>query len=173
MTNNIRSDNTYSGSNTFSGPINVPASSFGDIDIEVGATPVQAEKLESQFTFDRELYPPGTEIVALAAQLLTIFRTGGELIAIEGVITTQATGADRTVTVDLEKSTAGGAFATVLTTTVDIDNTTVIRTPVAGVVNDADVIDGDIYQLTVAVAGGAANQAEGLVVTVTMRENPT
>ena len=148
-----------------------PASSVGNSAV-ISGDPIDAIKLEHQYSIDEELFAPGTTITALT-QLLHIARVAEEVVAIEAIITTVASGADRTVTVDLQKSTGGGAFATILTSTVDITNATVIRTPVAGTISGSgSLVDGDILQLVVTVAGAAGAQAEGLLVTTTLRAQP-
>lgn len=150
---------------------NPPANSVGNSAVKTG-DPIAAGKLEHQWGNTVELYAEGAEIVALASRLIHIVRgVSGEIVSVEAIITTQATGADRTVTVDLQKSNAGGAFATILSSTVGITNATVIRTPVAGTITTPDTVDGDILRLVVTVAGSASAQAEGLAVTVQLRED--
>ena len=137
------------------------------------AAGIESSKVIHRFTTSVQLFAPGTTIVAVAAQLLHICRKGGVVVGIQAIITTQATGADRTVTVDLQKSTGGGAFASCLSTTVNITNTTPIRTPVAGTVGAGGVfIATDSLQLTVAVGGAAGSQAAGLLVSVDLDQNP-
>jgi len=140
-------------------------------DVATGAG-IAATKVEHQQSIDRQLYAEGATIVALASELLHISQASGTLVGFEGAITTQATGADRTVNVDLQKSTGAGAFASITTTDIEIDNTTAIRTAVAGVLSSTGLIDGDILRAVVTVAGSAGAQAEGLVITLTLREDP-
>jgi hypothetical protein len=141
-----------------------------DADIAESAN-IAARKTIARRSLDVELFGPTTTIAALT-KLLHIARAAGTIVAVEAIITVQATGADRTVTVDLQKSTGGGAFATILSTTVNIDNTTVVRTAVLAVVSNTDLVDGDILQAVVTVAGSAGNQAQGLLLTVTFDERP-
>jgi len=151
--------------------MNPPANSVGNSAVKAAAA-IAASKLEHQWNHFEEVYVEGTTIVALASRMIhTVTGVTGEVVAIEGWITTQATGADRTVTVDLEKSTAGGAFATILSTTVDITNSTTIRTAVAGILSDGNLVVGDMLRLVVTVAGSASAQAAGLFVSVVLRED--
>lgn len=148
-----------------------PASSIGNTAVQTGS-PIDAEKLEHQYPIRSNLFAPGTTVTAVT-ELIHIARAAGSVQAIEAVTTTVATGADRTVTIDLQKSTAGGAFATVLSSTIVLDNTSVVRVAEAGVVDTSgDYIDGDVFQVVVTVAGAAGNQAAGLLVTTTFREQP-
>ena len=135
--------------------ITLPAGSVSDEKIPAGAN-IDAAKLKRRVPFSVELFGPTTTITALTKTLTMIRGATGKVISITGHIDVQATGADRTVTIDLKKSTGGGAFATILTTTVNITNATAIRTAVNGAINTADLVVGDILQLVVTVAGAAA-----------------
>lgn len=141
-------------------------------DVASGAG-IEATKIEHQQSIDRQLYAEGAAVVALASELLHISQASGTIVGFEAIITTQATGADRTVNVDLQKSTGGGAFASITTTDVEIDDTTVILTPVAAVISNTSLADGDILRAVVTVAGSAGAQAAGLLVTLTLREDPS
>jgi hypothetical protein len=148
---------------------NSPPGSITDDDIE-GAAGIDATKVVHQFPLFVS-QAPGTAVVA-ATTHLHILRATGTVVAIEAMTPTPATGADRTVSIDLQKSTAGGAFATILTAPIALNNATTARTAVTGTLANDAVVDGDILELVVTVAGALANQAQGLLVTVTLRENP-
>ncbi len=132
-----------------------------------------ANKIQHQKTVSVELAEAGTAVAAIT-KLLTSTVSTGTLRAFEGTIVVQATGADRTVTVELLKSTGGGAFATVLSTTVDITDSTTILVPTAATIDSSKltVADGDIFEITVVVAGAASAQAKGLVATLVFDEDP-
>jgi hypothetical protein len=147
----------------------LPAASVTNASVAGGAA-IDATKLVHQFPLYVQ-QSPGSAVVA-ATTLLHIARAAGSIVAIEAMTTTPATGADRTVTIDLQKSTGGGAFASALTTTIVLDDDTTARTPVAGTVASPSLVDGDQLQLVVTVAGAAGAQADGLLVTVTVREEP-
>jgi hypothetical protein len=136
-----------------------------------GATPIEAEKLEHEFALQEQLFAPGSSVTNVT-KLLYIARAAGEVRSIEALVTTIATGADRTVTVDLQKATAGGAFATILSATIVLDDDSVVRVAEAGTLAaGAAFIAGDVLQLVVTVAGAAGAQAEGLLVAVGIREH--
>ena len=150
---------------------NPPVNSVGASAIQAAAG-IEATKLEHQFPISVELFAEGTNIAALASRVVHVVKgASGEVVAVEGVIFGAATG-DRTATVDLQKSTGAGAFASILTTTVDIDATTLVRTSVAGVVASPDLLDGDILRLVVTIGGSTGTQPQGLLLTVTLREDP-
>jgi hypothetical protein len=134
------------------------------------AADIAATKLEHQRAISMHQVP-GSAVVAETRDIHIVRGATGGLLQLEAAITgTIATGADRTVTIDLHKSTAAGAFATVLSGTVVLDNTSVLRTPEAATFSSTSLVDGDILRLVVTVAGAAGNQALGLVVTLTFTE---
>ncbi len=173
MTNVNRSDNTYSGINSFSGTLNIPASTIEDVDINIGVPVIQAVKLEHQFGVPAELFGPATTVAAVTQWIYILHGTTGEIVNFEAAIAVVADDAGRTITVDLQKSTGGGAFATVLSGTIGFTNGSSARTAVAGTISSADLVDGDILEIIVTVAGGSGNQATGLTVNTILRENPT
>ena len=155
--------NGHLSAKTFSCPGGVK-----DNDI-LASTTIDADKLEHYFPIVVELFGPAVTITAVT-KTIHIARKTGTIEAIEGVITTGPTGADRTVTVELYSGNAGSAYATVLSTTVDIVDATADRAVVAGVVTTPAMADGDSLQLNVAVAGSAGSQALGLTVVVWLKE---
>lgn len=75
-----------------------------------------------------------------------------------------------TASVNLKKSTGGGAFATVLSATVDITSATATLTAVAGIISAAPYVAGDVFELVVTVSGSP--DGKGLTAVVVMEENP-
>src|SRR5262245_55660279 len=134
---------------------------------------IQTTKMDHRNSYDWQLFGPTTTITALTQWLKFVKGTTATLFAISAAIAVQATGADRTVDIDLQRSTAGGAFATVLTATIHITNATVIRTAVTGSFIAVSPVVGDIFQAVVTVAGAAGAQAQGLLLTLVMDEKPT
>jgi hypothetical protein len=168
----IYGDVIYQGTVNFAGPVFLPDAVITNAKVAAAAD-IAASKLIHRFAVSVQLFAPGATIIAVASQLLLVCRKGGELVSVEAAITTQATGGDRTVSIDIQKSTGGGAFATALSSPVAITNATAIRTAVAGVVGGApSYIDGDVYQAVVTVAGAAGAQAAGLMLTVTFDQHP-
>lgn len=132
--------------------------------------PVSASKLTRHQSIDVELYGPAVTVAALTKWLHIVRGGSGTLIGFEAAIAVVATGADRTITVDLQKSTGAGSFATVLSSTCGFTNVSAVRTPVAAVISSAGIVDGDILEVVVTVAGSASAQATGLTVTLTYEE---
>lgn len=150
--------------------LDAPANSVGDNSIEPLAG-IQATKTVHQFPV-RYDQPSGTAVVA-DTEVIHIARASGTIVSIEAVVYGAiATGGDRTVTIDLKKSTGAGAFASVLSATLVLDNTNVLNTLEAGAINTSAYIDGDLLQITIAAAGVAGAQTQGVAIIVTLRENP-
>src|SRR5690349_13968576 len=88
-----------------------PTASIGDDAIKAGAK-IQASKLQGEFnlTVDQT-----GAVVAATRYLRAIRGVSGIVLDLQAMVTEAvATGADRTVTIDLKKSTGGGAFASIL-----------------------------------------------------------
>lgn len=160
----------FATGNISGGSMTIPSGSVTDSSIAANAG-VQRTKVVQQFALNH-YQTTGTAVVA-ATQDIHIARAAGTVVAVEAAVTGAiATGGDRTVTIDVLKSTGAAAFATILSAALVLDNTNVLRTLEAATVNSAAYVDGDLFRITVAVAGAAGNQAQGLIVTVTMGENP-
>lgn len=140
-----------------------------DANIRTGGTAITAPKLEHVHRVTVGV-PTTTTITATDYPLL-IARAGGTLLGFEAAITgTIATGADRTVTVDLKRSTGAGALATVLSATIGFTNGSTLLSLSAATISTTFVADGDVFIAVVTVAGAAGAQAIGLAITLTWRE---
>lgn len=138
-----------------------------------GSADIDATKLEHQHSLTYSQVT-GTAVVSETKDVMIVRGATGTLVQMEACITGAiATGADRTVTVDLHKSTGAGAFATVLSSTIVFSNTDALRTLEQAAFSSTALVDGDILRVVVTVAGAAGAQAQGLVVTLTVREDAT
>jgi hypothetical protein len=133
------------------------------------AADIDYTKLEHMWSLEYD-QPGGTAMGADTRYLHTVRGATAVVLTLEAFVDTVATGADRTVTLDLKKSTGGGAFASILAATLVFNNTDTARTHKTATISAPTLVDGDKLQLTVAVAGSAGNQAQGLGVTITIKE---
>lgn len=162
----------FAGAVSFGGTFTPPTGSITNASI-VASAGIDASKVNHKFPL-RYAQAPGSAIVAGTQDLHVVAGATGAIESVEAAITGAiATGGDRTVTIDIQKSTGGGAFATVLSATIQFDNGDTLRTASAGTVSDADLVDGDILRVVVTVAGAAGAQAEGLIVTLFLQETPS
>jgi hypothetical protein len=118
-----------------------------------------------------ELFGPTTTVTALT-KTLGVARASGTIKDFSAWIEVVASGADRTITVDLQKSTGGGAYATVCSATIGFTNVSTVRSLVAASLSTATFVSGDIFRAVVTVAGAAGAQATGLSVSFLTEENP-
>jgi hypothetical protein len=82
------------------------------------------------------------------------------------------TGGTKTMTVDVKKSTAGGAWASILTATTTLDGTAVARTPVAlSLSGSPALIAGDLLQIVITVGGSGGSGVQGFMVEIVVTEN--
>jgi len=159
-------DHVWSGSHTFTGGMNIPASSVEDNQVSATAN-IGEEKLEHRRGF---LHTQTGAVAALTENVFVAYRAG-TLLSLKCEVDTVATGADRTVTVDIKKSTAAGAFASVCTPKV-LNNGSVARTVYdVTLTGTPTFIEDDVLQIVVTVAGSASNQAIGLIVYGVVAEN--
>jgi hypothetical protein len=115
----------------------------------------------------------GTAVVAETRGLF-IARSSGEIVDFEAaIIGAIATDVSRTISIDVKKSTGEGAFATILSATLDFSSSSVLRRNYPATVSAVSYIDGDIFEVVVTVAGGSGSQAQGLLCTLTRWELPS
>ena len=114
----------------------------------------------------------GSAVIAANEILGGVRGTTPSILQVRAMIDTVATGSDRTVTIDVQRSTGGGAFSSVLTSTLVFDHTATARTFSSATVSLPTLVDGDVIKVTVAVAGSAGNQALGLLVETFLLQTP-
>ena len=114
----------------------------------------------------------GTDVTALT-KLIHVAGGAGKVTAIEVAPgETAPNGGDKLWTVDVKKSTAGGAFATIIDTP-KIINTTAVALTLQTVTIDASTYRiGDVFQVVVTVSGGSGNQGQGGCIVVWFDEEP-
>jgi hypothetical protein len=142
----------------------------GDDQVKTGAG-VQASKLQHQHAI-HYFQKLGT-VVAAESQIIHIARGVGNVLAVEFTIETPPTGGTEKVIVDVQKSRAGGAPASILTAAAEFPTGTTARTIVVGSLGstaDLALVDGDILYIVVTISGTGGTQGKGLGVTITVRE---
>ena len=129
------------------------------------STEIDSTKVEHYTLETFELFGPTTSVAALTQWIATM-RAAGTIVSFEAAIAVVATGADRTITVDLQKSTGAGAFSTVCSATIGFTNASAVRTLGTATLSATSLVDGDILEVVVTVAGAAGAQATGLTVSL-------
>lgn len=153
-----------------------PAGSIYNTHVADGAPGVYvaAQKVQHQVAASYK-QQPGSNAAAATEDVYVHHGADGEVIDIKAVVTGQIPSGDRTCTIDVQKSTAGGAFATVLTGTITLDSVNVIRVVESGTLVTSgveDLVDGDILRVIVTVGGSAGTHVQGFIVTITINKDP-
>lgn len=143
--------------------ISFPSRNISDSWISETAA-IQAQKLQPLQETTVELFGPAASVTALTKWLAMVSGATGAVLSFESAIAVVASGADRTITVDLQKSTGAGAFSTICSATIGYTNGSAVRTFSAATLNATSLVEGDILQVVVTVAGAAGAQATGLTV---------
>ena len=118
----------------------------------------------------KSVIAPATTITAYT-ELLHIANGAGTVQYLKAATVTAPTG-DHTVTIDLKKSTGGGAFATVLSTPLVLNSSNVALTSVNALLSTATVVSGDLLEVIITVAGSTSSQGAGLIISVFVSELP-
>lgn len=151
------------------GSMDVPAATIDDADVKAGAN-VAASKLEHQHVLTHK-QAAGAAVVSVTENLYVVRGITGLLVGVDAMVDTAPTGADRTITIDVQKGNQATAFATLLSSTIVINNTHVARQVIAaGLVASPTLADGDTIRVVVTVAGAAGAQGQGLNVSISVRE---
>lgn len=113
----------------------------------------------------------GTDVVA-ETRVVHIAHENETVLNVNIFITTAPTGGDKAFTVDVKKSTAGGAFATILTGVYTVNSSKADRTTYAGTLSGTPtLVAGDALEVVVAVSGSTGSQGQGVHVNVVVSEN--
>lgn len=131
---------------------------------------IAGDKLICRRSADEELFGPATTVTALT-KWLHIAKSAGTSIGFEAAIAVLPTG-DRDIDVDIQKSTGGGAFATIVSATLNFSSGSTVRVPSQADINSSAIADGDIFQVVVTLGGSTGNYPQGLTVTFTYDEEP-
>jgi hypothetical protein len=128
---------------------------------------LEASKLEHRYC--RSLTQVSGSAVVASTYPLHICRAAGTVIAVEALVFgVVPTGAD-TITIDVHKSTGGGAFSTILSGTIVLDVASVIRVPEVATISSSTLVDNDILELVITVSG---TSGQGLLVNLWLNEMP-
>lgn len=165
----MRGDIAFVGECSFS-DINLSAGCVSDSNVN-GSAAIGAAKVIHQFPVSYD-QAAGAD-VASQTRLVHIARGAGTLVEVQVTDSTAPTGGDKQYTVDVKKSTAGGAFASVLTSVVTRSAADTSRVVESATITTASYIADDIYQVVVTASGSTGSQGQGVVVTLWLQENPS
>jgi hypothetical protein len=170
-----------SESNTFPGDVRIggqlvpvdlviPAGKVTDASVQTAAG-IQASKLQQQRTITYR-QKTGADVATATEDVHTVRGTTGTAIGVDIVCTTAPTGGNKLFTVDVQKGNQATGFATILTGVVTIDNTKANRQVVeASLVASPTLADDDTLRVVIAASGSTGSQGQGLLVSITTRED--
>jgi len=160
----IYGDFEFPGDVAMTGTGSLPASSV--VNATVASTAKVAHTKVQQRKVAQHIQVGGTDITA-KTELVHIAYGAGTVLGVNVATITAPTGGDKAFTVDVKKSTGGGAVATILTGVVTINSTKTSLTTYAGTLSGTPTfIAGDLLEIVVAVSGSTGSQGQGLIVTI-------
>ena len=132
---------------------------------------LEATKLQHQHVIGYS-QADGSDVVDAIVPVYTCRGVTATIIEVEVSCLDAPSGGDKKFTVDLKKANAGSPTpATVLSAVVDYSATRNDCEVVAGIIVSAALVVGDTIVVVVAVSGSTGTQGQGLIVTVTVRED--
>lgn len=160
----------YYGSVTIVGAFYVPDGCIDNDAIGANASnPIDAEKVERDYFVTHE-----TDVDSAAASfdlVKRICQAAGEVVDVEIAIVTPPTG-DYKVNVDVQYWN-GASWTTMLSSTVDVDNSYVANTPQSiTLAGSITLADGYLIRIIGVASGSSGTQGQGLTVQVRCREKP-
>lgn len=151
--------------------VQLPDATVSNADVEAAAG-IDATKLEHQFPLTYK--DDETAVKSNTAPIYTVNGNSATIIdtTIDVVCLTAPTGGDKQFTVELKKCNAGDTSPdTVLSSPITIDDAVADCEVTEGTVNSPSLSAGDTLVIEVVASGSTGTQGQGLIVTVTLRED--
>ncbi len=164
----FQNDVIFNGAVGFSAAPTFPAGAISDGQIASGSS-IAASKIISHRQQTVSVFKPGTTIAATTQAIMSAL-ANGTLMGFQAWIETVTADAGRITTIDLKKSTAGGAYATVLSAPLSFASTTTVRNLYTATVNASTYTTGDLFKIVTTVSGSSGSQSAGLGATVTFEQ---
>lgn len=154
------------------GSMIIPASSIADSQVSPTAG-IQAAKLQHQHAINYS-QASGTSVVTETRVVHTVQGATGTVLAVDvtpDAVPSNGGGDDKQYTVDVKKSTGGGAWTSILTGVLTVSKTDTARTVKHATLSGTPaLVDGDALQVIITASGSTGTQAQGVNVTITTRE---
>jgi len=166
----IRGDQQFTDNVTFTGTtVTIPDGTIVNAKVSAAAA-IVATKLVHRvpISFSQNM----GQVVASETRPVYTAIAGGTIIDLQVAPITAPTGGDLQYTVDLQKSTAGGAFATVLSSVVTCSSSSTDRTVQSGTISSAAFVATDVLQIVITASGSSGTQGTGVNVTVNVDQTP-
>lgn len=151
--------------------MSIPAGTIHGDDFASDAD-VEVEYLEHEHVA-KYVQNEGSDVATQTQLIYTCKAASGGLIRKLFITpSTAPTGGDKQFTVDVKKSTGGGAFATILSGVVTISSadTSRVQQDATSSVNTDTLVTGDILQIVITASGSTGSQGQGVLVEVVVDE---
>lgn len=167
----LRGDYEFPGTATFTGTVAVPDGTVDDDAVSASAD-IAHTKLNHRYQA-RTVQGTTSTVVAHTEMMYYAYRPAtvlGGYVTVDTI--PDSTGL--TVTVDVQKSTAGSTYSTILSAALTINSTnTTARTPQSlSLSGTPTLLQTDLLRSVVSVGGSTGTQATGLLVAVNLTEDP-
>lgn len=161
------SNHVFLGDVTFAGTSNIKDGSITDAKVSPGAA-IDASKLDHQYAI---MLSQATGTASTDETRIVHIATGaGKLVAAYAVADVACIG-DSTITIDVKKSTSGGAFATLLNAVITLDSGDAAKTKVDGVpAGTATYAAGDVIEIVIDATAGTGTLGQGVCAVAYLRE---
>ena len=139
------------------------------------AAPIDGAKVSAENpgpTSAVELFGASTTIASVTKGMGMGF-VAGTLLVFQAFIEVAGSGGGMSVTVDFQKATGSGSWASVLSAVLTINSATAIGTAVVGTITTPSYAAGDRFRAVVVATAGGGTLPQGLVVQARYKENPT
>jgi len=169
----LHADCVADGTWTFSGTVYLPAGTVNNAAVAANAD-IAATKLNHMLV-PSHTQNCGTDVVS-ASEPIHVAYGDGTIVAFwvtpDTVPTTVSAACDKQYVVDLQRSTAQGSFASILTSTITIDDSDADKTRYAATLSATTYVTTDIFRVMVTASGSTGNQGQGLVASLVLYEEP-
>lgn len=165
-------DRICNGDWSFGGNVTLPGSTITDDTIELAAN-IDADKLQHRHVV-KYYQVAGTDVASQTAPIHIALADGlVRYVKIMPITVPSGGGVDKVYTVDIQKSTGAGAFATILSSAYTINSSKVARTVYTATLDSAqdDYSAGDSFQVVIAASGSTGSQGQGVIVAVYFDED--
>jgi hypothetical protein len=149
----------------------LPANSVTDASVQTAAG-IQASKVQQQYVITYR-QKTGTDVASATEDTYIVHGATGTVIGVDVVCTTAPTGGLKQFTVDVQKGNQSTGFTTLLTAVVTYDQSKANKQVVAGtLIASPTLANDDTIRVVITASGATGSQGQGLVVVVTIREDP-
>lgn len=171
MANRFEETTEFAGDVSFTGSVRHASGSVTNDSVAAGAN-IAATKV------NQRVHAVHTQaiaaVVAAGTWVVYLAHRAGTVLGVRVYPYTSPTGGDLAYAVDVKKSTAGGAFASILTGTVAISSADASLTSQDATLSGTPtVIEDDALAVVVTVSGSTGTQGYGLCVDIIVEENGT